>query len=246
MAQYKITDNQSGKTLVISGDAPPTDQEAEQLFQESGIRGQGNSFNLMDYLKSSAQKGAQLSLAGGGPIPTFLAGTPEQKVAAVAGPAVGAAGLAMEPTLAGIAATKSINPMKVLSYLRNEAVNKAGELDTTKLIEAGEKFAANNPFAKADWEMLKPTISSSMPASDLLYKMTNVFGNAYTKGGAVRTPDQAQLLNQLYQGGKGIISEQAPEVAKYTAGMRNVLSAPENIQKITWLLAKLGLAKSAF
>ena len=36
--KYRITDNQSGKTLVINGDAPPSEQEAEQLFQESGIR----------------------------------------------------------------------------------------------------------------------------------------------------------------------------------------------------------------
>jgi len=40
MAKYKITDSQSGKTLVISGDAPPSEQEAEQLFQESGVRNQ--------------------------------------------------------------------------------------------------------------------------------------------------------------------------------------------------------------
>lgn len=40
MAKYRITDNQSGKTLVISGDTPPTEQEAEQLFQQSGIREQ--------------------------------------------------------------------------------------------------------------------------------------------------------------------------------------------------------------
>lgn len=40
MAKFRITDNQSGKTLVISGDTPPSEQEAEQLFQQSGIRNQ--------------------------------------------------------------------------------------------------------------------------------------------------------------------------------------------------------------
>lgn len=38
MAKYRITDNQSGKTLVINGATEPSEQEAEQLFQQSGIR----------------------------------------------------------------------------------------------------------------------------------------------------------------------------------------------------------------
>jgi len=36
--KYRITDQVTGKTLVISGDSPPTEQEAEELFQQSGIR----------------------------------------------------------------------------------------------------------------------------------------------------------------------------------------------------------------
>ena len=32
MPRYQITDSNTGRTLVIEGDSPPTDDEAEQLF----------------------------------------------------------------------------------------------------------------------------------------------------------------------------------------------------------------------
>ena len=38
MARYKITDNQSGRSLVIEGVNPPTEQDAENLFQQAGLR----------------------------------------------------------------------------------------------------------------------------------------------------------------------------------------------------------------
>ena len=45
--KYRITDSKSGKTLVISGDAPPSEQEAEQLFSSSGIRGEMTQDNII-------------------------------------------------------------------------------------------------------------------------------------------------------------------------------------------------------
>lgn len=58
MAKYRITDQQSGRTLVISGDAPPTEQEAEQLFNQSGIREQStqSSFGQLLGLPQSTQQ----------------------------------------------------------------------------------------------------------------------------------------------------------------------------------------------
>lgn len=38
MPKYKITDNQTGKTVIISGDSPPTEQDAEGIFQQAGLR----------------------------------------------------------------------------------------------------------------------------------------------------------------------------------------------------------------
>jgi hypothetical protein len=257
MAKFRITDNQSGKTLTISGDKAPSEQEAEELFKSSGIREQAQPqgstqkpFDLMGLLQSSVQSGIQNApqnaLVGGGPIPTALFGRPEQKAVAVAGPAVGAASLMAAPAITGALATKSLSPIKIASWLRDQAAGKAGQINTQKLIEAGDKYTEINPLAKEVWNIFKPTITGSMSAKDLLNRMTQVFGQAYTRSGSVKDSAQGELMNQLYQGGKTALQQQAPEVAKYTSGMKQILTAPKQLQNITWLLAKLGLAKGAF
>lgn len=38
MAKFKITDNQTGKTVIISGDSPPTEGELEGIFSQAGLR----------------------------------------------------------------------------------------------------------------------------------------------------------------------------------------------------------------
>lgn len=38
MGKFKITDHESGKTVIVSGDAAPNDQEAEQIFSDAGLR----------------------------------------------------------------------------------------------------------------------------------------------------------------------------------------------------------------
>jgi hypothetical protein len=38
MPKYKITDNQTGKAVTVSGDSAPTEQEAEQIFADAGLR----------------------------------------------------------------------------------------------------------------------------------------------------------------------------------------------------------------
>ena len=38
MPKYEITDNVSGKTVVIEGDSPPSEQEAMQIFSDAGLR----------------------------------------------------------------------------------------------------------------------------------------------------------------------------------------------------------------
>lgn len=297
MAKFKITDNQSGKTLVISGDSPPTDQEAEQLFQQSGIRGMtgsqalakqvplnqpipenpptDNPFaplaqflnpNVIKYSQNALQQIGQGNLTPtkpnvtqalaplGGPLGNLLFGVPNQQAAgmelasdvqgakAIAG-GVGGAINTVGNMGKGIMGAKSINPIKIMGYLRDQAVNKAGNVSTKGLIKAGDQFVADNPLAQDIWDTFKPTITKKMPASDLLRKMTQVFGNAYTKTGDVRVDAGSGLMNQLYQAGKTVMKEQAPEVAKYTSGMRQAITAPKNIQKVATLLAKLGLAK---
>lgn len=38
MAKYKVTDPQSGRSVVVSGDSPPTDTDLEGIFQQAGLR----------------------------------------------------------------------------------------------------------------------------------------------------------------------------------------------------------------
>jgi len=40
MPKFKITDNQTGKTVTVSGDMAPTEQEAENIFRQAGLRGE--------------------------------------------------------------------------------------------------------------------------------------------------------------------------------------------------------------
>lgn len=39
MGKFKLTDNETGKTVVVNGDSAPTEAEAEQIFMDAGLRG---------------------------------------------------------------------------------------------------------------------------------------------------------------------------------------------------------------
>lgn len=43
MAKFKLTDNETGKTVVVSGDSAPTEAEAEQIFSDAGLRDHASS-----------------------------------------------------------------------------------------------------------------------------------------------------------------------------------------------------------
>lgn len=69
MGKYRIKDNQTGKTVVISGDAPPTEQEVEQIFSDAGLRSSTPEPSQGSTTRSwSDVPGAALSNA----IPSFL------------------------------------------------------------------------------------------------------------------------------------------------------------------------------
>lgn len=40
MAKFRITDNQTGKSVVVSGDTPPSPSDAESIFSAAGLRGE--------------------------------------------------------------------------------------------------------------------------------------------------------------------------------------------------------------
>ncbi len=51
MAKYKITDPQSGKTVTISGDKPPTQADAEGIFEAAGLRQSARPTGALGALK---------------------------------------------------------------------------------------------------------------------------------------------------------------------------------------------------
>lgn len=243
--KYRITDNQSGKTLVINGDAPPSEQEAEQLFQESGIRNgkqEKQSFDVMKYIQESAQKGAQLSLAGGGPIPTFLGGTPGQKAVAVAGPVIGATGL-------GVGALMSyLNPQNIAN-LQKEAENKVKNFDISSTIEAGNEYVKRHPEATDQWNTVKQGLENIKGNVGQLNRTISEWGpQTYTTSGETRSKAESMLYRVLSQAGRSAIKQQAPDVAKYTDRFRFILKdLPQGLsaaQKASWLLLKLTGAKT--
>src|SRR3972149_8582332 len=50
MANYEIKDNVTGKTVVVSGDSPPTEQEAMQIFSDAGLRKQEQTPSIPGFM----------------------------------------------------------------------------------------------------------------------------------------------------------------------------------------------------
>lgn len=311
MAKYRITDNVTGKTVTVEGNTPPTEADAELIFQEAGLRegsqprmtkeqaiskqvplnqplqpdaeasgilpGAANFLmpNVAKYAKGSLQE-----IGAGNMMPTqpqanqqglmdmlmSALGPGAQQVAGVAGIGsdlenqknMGAREMAQTlqlaksaaggvqgflnkgaETVTNIAGAKSINPWSVTRYGRDQAMQKAGDLNTTSLIKAGDEFVTKNPLAKEVWETFKPTIDKKMDAADLVGRMSDIFGQAYTKGGDVKSTADAALLNKLYQAGKTLIADQAPSIAKYTKTFKTLYNAPKAVQKASWLALKM-------
>lgn len=52
MPKFKITDNQTGRAVTVSGDAAPTHEEAEQIFKDAGLRDAPQPNSLIDAARS--------------------------------------------------------------------------------------------------------------------------------------------------------------------------------------------------
>ena len=125
MAKYRITDSVSGKTLTISGDSPPTDQEAEQLFTDSGVRAQQQpQKSLAERAMGLLPKKENISNVGG--IIGGALGTPLGPVGRMLGGTVGSGlGQQAEELLSG----KGLDPLSLsgLRYLTRVPGTKSAE-----------------------------------------------------------------------------------------------------------------------
>ena len=142
---------------------------------------------------------------------------------------------------------KSINPTEIAGFMREKAAEATPTLDTSKIIQAGERWAKLDPQSADAWNELKSGITKDMNTKDVLDVLTAWGKRAYTTSGEIKDKAAASLMNQIYSAGRETIKEQAPEVAKYTANLRAIKELPDTMkaaQKGTWLLLKLlGIGK---
>ena len=201
----------AGQTLATMGLQNVAPQLASKLSQANILGSQETIRRFSEQPQGAFQEqlGASAQLA----LPKFLGG-------AVRG---------IKGVVGGIVPKKGVT---------TELAKKAGELNASKIIEAGEKFIGHEPAAKTLWKNVKPTISSKMPATDLVEKMYDVWKGAYSKTGEVRTTAEAKLYNKLFGAGRRIIEEQAPELSKQISKLKFLHELPKQAQKGTWLALK--------
>lgn len=142
---------------------------------------------------------------------------------------------------------KTLNPSKISLFLREKAAENAPTINTTNIIKAGDRWAKLDPQSAEAWNELKAGLSPKMPTKDLLDQLTAWGGRTWTMSGVQKDKAASELMKKIYAAGRHEIFEQAPEVAKHTAELRNLAGLPKMIQagqKASWLLLKLlGIAK---
>lgn len=77
MPKYQISDSQTGRTMTVEGDAPPSDQDADQLFASLSEE------HMSQYNPSLMQRGADLlhSIRTSGPVEKVMGPTDEEEAA---------------------------------------------------------------------------------------------------------------------------------------------------------------------
>lgn len=80
MPTYKITDNQTGKTVTVTGNTPPTESDAEQIFKDAGLRNGDNKSLFQKTTSKAPLVGAILGGLIGGPFGTGVGTIAGKKV----------------------------------------------------------------------------------------------------------------------------------------------------------------------
>jgi hypothetical protein len=144
-------------------------------------------------------------------------------------------------------AAKTLSPTKIAGFLREKAAEATPNINTTKIIQAGERWAKLDPQSAEAWNELKSGISPNMNTKDLLDQLTAWGGRTWNLMGNQKDKAASELMKHVYGAGRDVIFEQAPEVAKHTAELRNIAGLPKMVtaaQKGSWFLLKLlGIGK---
>lgn len=134
MAKYEIRDNISGRTVVVEGDHAPTQQEAEMIFNEAGLRTVNTPTNTSYEEQPESQQperflGGALPIAGGilGGATGAIGGLGIGSVPlSIAGAGIGAGGgYALEDLLGDYFGAEELDPMQKLQQAGGEVIGSS-------------------------------------------------------------------------------------------------------------------------
>jgi hypothetical protein len=128
-----------------------------------------------------------------------------------------------------------------------DAAAQGVKLNTQPIIDAGEKYVTSvNPAAKKSWDVLKPALTKTTNADDLLKIISDWGDKAYTNSGDVRAIAEGQLKNNLYQAGRNLMRQETPEVAKYTTEISKKMGTKKLLSNAGSLAGKAAVTGGTF
>jgi len=168
MSKYRITDNKTGKSVIVSGDHEPNETEAESIFQSAGLR---QTQNPQQYGK---EQGAL------GKITDFLFGRTKEY-----GKMLGSAGMGL-----GAEAMMNVNP-EIANKLAQKSYDIRQEQGTTGNLEEGTALETAKKGAGITAGAMGETAAYLMPQNALLKS-----GKGLTRvaGGALQGAEIGSLL----------------------------------------------------
>jgi len=96
---------------------------------------------------------------------------------------------------------------KIFGQLRDVVSgSNAVPIDTTPIIQAGDKYASNNPLVKETWKKIKGSIGDEISEANLLDKL-KVWGSGFKVTGGAKDTGLGQLYANLYSQGRPLLSQ---------------------------------------
>lgn len=132
---------------------------------------------------------------------------------------------------------RSLSPSGSLAEKQYEAARLVKEQPLVKnFMEKGAKLAEQDPDIAREFIKQQPYLEKIGNFEQLLDRMQIWGGQAFTKGGGVKSMAKAQLFKTLYGEGIEQLKTIAPEVYKNRQLLRLTFEAPKNLGRLLWRL----------
>lgn len=133
-----------------------------------------------------------------------------------------------------------LNPRRYFGEKQAKLAQDASnvQINTNKLMEAGEKYVKNDPAAQKMLTTVSPAIEDSTNPESLLNKM-QVWKSAYSSASKVGKSSKAGLYNALYKEGLQQLQQNAPDVYKARRGLALTYEIPKKASQAAWEAIKL-------